>query len=97
MENDNQRAKISYGRTIFPVQGFLATASPSDVRRWLCPAANRSFKLGAMPRRGEAPILEAPMTEGHSRFRTSDGKAQMDVGRSSLQLCRAAKSDNPCW
>ena len=57
----------------------LATALPTDVRRWLCPAVSERLDSGLCPR-GAAPIFGGgPVTEGHSRFLTSGGKAVMGM------------------
>jgi hypothetical protein len=57
--------------------GSLEMALPSDVRRWLCPAANgvREILGYAQIGRAEPTIQRWILTEGQSRFLTSDGKA----------------------
>ena len=62
-------------------------ALPSDVRRWLCPAARLKELNEGYARtlfveelrsytRGRSPTSSAKLTAGRSRRRTSDGEAE---------------------
>src|SRR5687767_2502540 len=71
------------------------TASPPDVRRWLCPAVKlRYLEWGATPRSGffrkhgnykpgRSPT-SSRFTAGRSPCRTSDGEAAMKMGKPRL-------------
>jgi unsaturated chondroitin disaccharide hydrolase len=55
---------------------------PPDVRWWLRPTGRVPYELGASPlNKGRSPNIYPAMTEGHSHFRTSDGKPFLSVKR----------------